>query len=375
MGGLVLAMIAGALVPAAVVSALAAREPLPRDCRSGQATQTTVEGALLYSGGQDLWYSEGYPGKPRKLFDLAPPRARPVAGASPSAAAASPSPSPRASSSPLPRPPRIVAADISVDRKLVALMVLDGPSREGSISLQLISPLDPPGTAPQVPWAASPDRSSNRLPSVRILDNGKVLLTAPVTASWLPAPSPAPAPTPTPSPSPSRSPNPAPSRSPTAAALPAATPSPTATPSPAPGVAVVVVAPGPSPSIVAQGPEPYFLAHGHSAWPDTRGYRVPAPLPRVLDRVDGPNGRVAGRQEREVGTPLATHHLNVIAVGRSGQSHVQPFCSAEPGVVPTGFSPDEAQVVLSNGQDSLLLDLSGTHAATRLLKGRLLAWR
>ena len=44
-------------------------------------------------------------------------------------------------------------------------------------------------------------------------------------------------------------------------------------------------------------------------------------------------------------------------------------------MVPTGFSPDESLLVLDDGQDAYLLDLSGTHAATRLLTGRLLAWR
>jgi len=149
MAGLVLAMIAGALVPAAVVSALAARDPLPRDCRSGQATATTVEGALLYSTGQDLWYSEGYPGKARKLVDYAASRTRPGAGASPSATPTSPSPSPSASPASA-HPARVVAADISNDRKLVALLVVDAPDRVGSISLILVSPLDAPGTAPVV---------------------------------------------------------------------------------------------------------------------------------------------------------------------------------------------------------------------------------
>ena len=356
-----MAMIAGALVPVAVVTALAARDPLPRDCRSGQATPTNIEGALLYSTGEDLWYSEGYPGKPRKLVDYRPARTRPgarptpgSAGSPPAPASPSPSPSPSASPARL-HTPRVVAADISIDRKLVAFLVLDAPGREGSISLQLVSPLDPPGTAPLVPWGAPPDRASLRQPVVRVLDNGKVLSWAPVVPASVPTPSPAPSHPSAPSPS-----------------VPAA-PSGLA-PSPSSGIAVVVVSANPL-AILAQASEAYFLAEGHTAWPDTRAYRVPAALPRLEDRVDGPSSRVAGITGRDVGTPLASRHLDEIVIGRAGQVPTTALCSAPAEARLTGFSPDEGQLVLIQGPDSLLLDLTGTHAATRLMAGRVLAWR
>lgn len=368
MAGLVLAMIAGALVPAAVVASLALRDPLPRDCRTGQATNTTVEGALLYSTGQDLWYSEGHPAKARKLVDYAPPRGRPTPGPSPSSAAATAAPSSSPSASPPPaHAPRVVAADISVDRKLVAFLVTDPPDRVGSILLFLVSPLDAGAAAPIAPWGAALDRGSARSPMVRFLDNGKVLFWAPVLPAALPSPSPVVA----------RSPSPAASPSVSAGASPGLTPvpSPGLAPVPSPGVAVVVVAPSPSPTVADQAPEGYFLAQGHSTWTDTKGYRVPSALPAVADRVDGGTTRVAWRQGRDIGTPLAQRRLNEVLVGRAGDASATAVCAAAEGTVPTGFSPDEGQLVLKDGSESLLLDLSGSHAATRLLTGRLLAWR
>jgi len=359
MAGLVLAMLVGALVPAAVVSALALRDPLPRDCRSGQATGTTVEGALLYSTGQDLWYSEGYPAKPRKLLDFTPPRPRPAVAA-PGGSPGSPSVAPAAPPPPAAAyPARVVAADISLDRKLVAVLVVDPPDRVGSISLLLLSPLEP-GAPPVVPWAASPDRRSQRAPTVRVLDNGKVLYSAPVTHAYIPSPSPVPANATTPSPSPA----------------PAVTsPSRGTLLSPSPGVAVLVVAPSSPATVVDQAPEGYFLAQGHSAWADTRTYHVPPALPRLADRVDGNSGRVAGHVDRDAGTPLVHRRLNQVVVGRAGQGHAAAVCSAAAGIVPTGFSPDDGDLVVHDGRDSLLLDLSGQHSATRFLSGRVLAWR
>jgi hypothetical protein len=377
MGGLVLAMIAGALVPAIVVSALAAREPLPRDCRSGQATSTSVEGAVLYSTGQDLWYSEGFPGKPRKLIDYAPPRPAASPGSSASASAAPSAavtarPSAGASPGSAPRPGTyVLAADISADRKLVAFIVDNPTDHAGVLALKVMSPLDAPGTAPTEPWWTPRVPGAGRQPTVRVLDNGKVLFTAPVPADRVPVPSPLPSTAP--SASPSRAPLPTPSPGPARTPSPGSSPGPS--PSPAPGVEVGVYAPSPKPAIADQAPEAFFLAEAHSAWPDTRGYRVAASTPRIDSRVDGPVTRVAGREERQFGTPLAHRRLNQVLLGTGGEPRTDVLCSIADGVVPTGFSPDEADLVLAQDGESLLLDLSGTHAATHLLTGRVLAWR
>ncbi|GAC1334456.1 MAG: hypothetical protein NVSMB17_16140 [Candidatus Dormibacteria bacterium] len=138
---------------------------------------------------------------------------------------------------------------------------------------------------------------------------------------------------------------------------------------------MAIVAPTPSPTVAAQAPEAYFLTQGHSAWVESRSYRLPAPLPRLQGRVDGPVSRVAGLLEREVGTPLAQRRLNEVVLGRSNQAATRPLCAAGGGVVPTGFSPDDALLALYDGRDTLIVDLAGQHAASRLLAGRLLSWR
>jgi hypothetical protein len=359
---MVLAMIAGLLVPVVAVLAVASRTPLPRDCATGQATSTTLEGALAFTTGSDLWYSEGFPGHPRKLVDYAPPRSRPTGGVSLSPTVAPATPSPQAAASPSSEvpPARILAADVSSDRKLVAFIVLDPPDRPGSMALELMSPVDAPGTQPVTPWYdGQPGRGNLAAVGVHILDSGKVLLfepeTTPVTAS-----SPAPA---APSPAPSASPPSHPS------------PSLAARVSGSPSVQVVIVAPGPTPAIVDHGSQQFLFSQGLNAWPDARGYRVPAVLPEIGDRVDGPSSRVAGIVGRELSTPLVSRRLRELVVGAAGQSDTRPVCTVEASIVPEVFSPDGSELALRRADETLLIDLAGTHAAVHLLGGRLLAWR
>ncbi len=369
MGGLVLALIAGVLVPAGGVLLLASRDPVPRGCDTGQATPTTLEGAILYSTGADLWYSEGYPGRPRKLVDYGPRRARP--NASPAASAAAPSPAtvtpkpspatvtpkPSPAATPLvAMPVRILASDISADRKLVAFLVLDPPEHKGGgISLRLVSPLDPPGTAPvEAWWVEFPDRRSRRA-SVHILDNGKILAFAPVQAHAVTPPTPAPA---------------HPQASPSATATPSATAAPATT------LQVLVIAPGPPrSSILASGSERYYLAEGRTAWPDARAYRVPPALPSLGSRVDGPTSRVAGVVVRDLNSPLARRRINELVLGTAASRATQAACVLPGGMTPTLFSPDESKLVLAQPDAALVMDLAGTHAASSLLLGTLLAWR
>lgn len=371
MGGLVLAMIAGVLVPVIGVLAVAAGSPVPRACSTGQATSTNLEGAILYSTGADLWYSEGFPGRPRKLVDYAPPRARPAGGATPSASvsaaaspSAGPSPSASASASPAALGPRVLAADISTDRKTVALLVLDSPDRPGTVSLRLLSPLDPPGTAPLEAWLdAAPDRTALRSAGLRFLDSGKVLVFEP-EGKPLTAASPAPAPA-----------------APAAASSPSATPSARATPSGAatragsPTIQAVIVAAGPEPAIAAYGSQQFLYSQGRTAWPDARGYRPPTALPEIRERVDGPNSSVAGIGTWDVATPLVTRHLNQLVLGTAGQSSTRALCTVEQGTAPDVFSPDGSKLALLQAEQTVLIDLSGAHAVSHLLDGAVLAWR
>jgi len=393
MAGLVLAMIVGVLVPPLVVSVLASRDPLPRDCSAGRVSATKLDGAILRTTGADLWYSEGNPGQPRKLLDFAPHPARLSPGTAPSGASASPtsaaaSPeasavaSPGASAGPSPGPPpapsaQVLAADIAADRHLVAILVLDPPDRPGFISMRMLSPLDPPGKAPVEGWYARYQRDPQQPPLVRVLDNNKVLLVAGVPRASAPAPSPAVSPEPTPSPTPSPSPSPSASLSPSPSPSQTASASPSISPSPSPSAGedvVIVVDPGTAVA-VDQAPLDYFLSLAHSGWADTKGYRVPPALPALRPRVDGPISRVAATVDREAVSPLARRRINQVVLGTAGRAGTTVVCAAAPGTVPLAFSPDEAGLALFNGRETLFLDLTGAHAATRLLDGRILAWR
>ncbi|HEV1998121.1 MAG TPA: hypothetical protein VGR61_08340, partial [Candidatus Dormibacteraeota bacterium] len=284
MGGLVLAMIVGVLVPPLVASLLGSRDPLPRNCGTGQVSATRLDGAILYTTGADLWYSEGYPGQPRKLVDLAPRPARLSPGATPSpsaggGAASAPSTPSAAPGSPPASPaapapvPQVVAADITDDRRLVAVLVRDPPDRPGSISLRMLSPLDPPGKAPVEGWYNLVDRQSQVLPQVRILSNNKVLVMAGVPRAVVSGPSPAVSPSPLPSPSPSPSPGPVPT--------PSLSSPPAGSPAASPAAIAVVVDPGLAPGgdVLDVAPLDYFLTIAHSGWADTRSYRVAPELP------------------------------------------------------------------------------------------------
>ena len=389
MGGLVLAMIVGVLVPPLVVYVLASRDPLPRDCSTGRVSATKLDGAILRTTGADLWYSEGNPGQPRKLLDFAPHPARLSPGTAPSGASASPtsaaaSPEASAGASPgaSPGPPRapsaqVLAADIAADRHLVAILVLDPPDRPGFISMRMLSPLDPPGKAPVEGWYARYQPDPQHPPLVRVLDNNKVLLVAGVPRASAPAPSPAVSPQPSPSPPPSPSPSPSTSLSPPPSPSQSASASPSISPSPSPsaGEEVVIVVDPTTAVAVDQAPLDYFLSVAHSGWADTKGYRVPPVLPALSPRVDGPISRVAATVDREAVSPVAHRRINQVVVGTAGRAGTTMVCAAAPGTVPLAFSPDEAGLALFNGRETLFLDLTGAHAATRLLDGRILAWR
>jgi len=359
MGGLVLAMIVGVLVPPLVVYVLASRDPLPRDCSTGRVSATKLDGAILRTTGADLWYSEGNPGQPRKLLDFAPHLARLSPGTAPSGASASPTSaaaSPEASAGASPGPPRapsaqVLAADIAADRHLVAILVLDPPDRPGFISMRMLSPLDPPGKAPVEGWYARYQPDPQHPPLVRVLDNNKVLLVAGVPRASAPAPSPAVSPQPSPSPPPSPSPSPSTTLSPPPSPSQSASASPSISPSPSPsaGEEVVIVVDPATAVAVDQARLDYFLSVAHSGWTAT------------VDR-----GAVS---------PLAHRRINQVVVGTAGRAGTTVVCAAAPGTVPLAFSPDEAGLALFNGRETLFLDLTGAHAATRLLDGRILAWR
>ena len=127
--------------------------------------------------------------------------------------------------------------------------------------------------------------------------------------------------------------------------------------------------------VVAEAPLDYFLSLAHSRWADTKSFRVPPTLPSLGARVNGSISRVAGTIAREVVSPLARRRLNQVVLGVAGRSDTTVLCAPARGAVPLVFSPDETGLALFDGRETLFMELGGVHAATRLLDGRILAWR
>ena len=71
----------------------------------------------------------------------------------------------------------------------------------------------------------------------------------------------------------------------------------------------------------------------------------------------------------------ATGAVHEITLGRDGESNTTLLCAAATGTRPQLFSPDGSKLVLTDSTDTRLIDLSGTHAATSMMAGVLLAWR
>jgi hypothetical protein len=340
-GLIVLALLAGLLVPLGAVAYLAGRDGLPRSCRSGVSTATQTEGAITWSSGPVLWFADGDLRRARRLVDYTPP---PVPRASPSPSAsgspalaetASPSigvspggsPSPGASPSPLAFSPAVQAAAISGDRRLVAFLVSDPPGAPGTVSLRMISPLDPPGTAAVEAWTGPWLRRGRA--EVTLLPDGHILFFAPAHFE-----------------------------------------------SSDPSTRLVGVAEnGSQPRLLEWTSEADFIKSTHSAWAETKSYQLPPTQPKLEGRVIGPNLTAAGILRRELRTPLLRRTLDQVAVGRAGHADTRVVCASGEPLTPAALSPDGLSLAVVVAGKTELLDLGGGRSLAPFLSGRVLDWR
>jgi hypothetical protein len=330
-----MALLAGLVVPLAVAAYVNSRDPLPPSCHAGRATSTTLDGAVSWANGPTLWFADGDFGRSRRLVNYAPARPQASPGASPSptpSAAQSPATSPTgASASPSPATPAttIEAAAITPDHSLVAFLVANPPEHLGNIYLMLISPQAPPGTAPTVAYSSAWHPELRQHSEVSILAQNRVLITIP--AHYDPPE--------------------------TSQRL------------------VAVVETGDTPKVVETASENDFLTKQHSVWPETKDYKLPPDLPRLRDRVIGPDGVAAGQDDLVIRTPLLERRLRAVRVGRAGRATTTVVCATSGDLTPVVLSPDEQRLALVAGDNSYVLDLVGGRGLAFLCAGRVLDWR
>ena len=281
--GLILfALLAGLLVPLLAAVYLAGRDQLPRSCRSGVSTSTLTEGAVTWSSGAVLWFADGELRRARRLADYTPPGqparnspippARAVTPSSTGAASpvASPppgaSPAPVASPVPLAASPVVEAAAISGDRRLVAFLVSNPPGAPGMVSLQLISPLDPPGTSAVEAWTGAWHAGMRDRAEVALLPDGHILFHVPARFN----------------------------------------------PPDSSTRLVGVAEAGGKPHLLESSSERDFLQTNRAAWPETKNFRPPPVEPKLESRVVAANGTAAGILTRELRTPLVRRTVHEV---------------------------------------------------------------
>jgi hypothetical protein len=348
-GLIVLALLAGLLVPLITVIYVASRDQLPRSCRAGVSTSTQTDGAITWSSGSVLWFADGDLSRARRLVDYSPVRQAlrrgPIPSGSPSSssapspsaavspsAAPSPGGSPAPSASPAPPAPRLPAfeaAAISVDRRLVAFLVSNPPGQPGMVSLRLISPLDPPGTAAAEAWSGPWLGGTRERTEVTLLPEGHVLFLIPGRFD----------------------------------------PPETST------RLVGVAASGSKPQLVESASERDFIRAAHLAWAETKSYRLAPAEPKLEGRVMAPNGTAAGVLTRWLRTPLARRSLHQVAVGQAGHSGTHVVCATAEPLAPAALSPDGLTLAVVTGGSTELLDLGDGRSLAPFVRGRVLDWR
>ena len=350
-GLLVLALVAGLVVPLAVAAYVAGRDPLSPSCHTGLATSTSLDGAITWANGPALWFADGDFSRARRLVNHAPPRPQlqaspggsptpssstpaPPPSASPSSASVSPnstaSVSPSASPSPGIPATAIEAAAITPDHALVAYLLSNPPDHPGTISLLMISPQSPPGTPPKVVYSGDgwlPQAGQRS--EVLILPQNRILFMVPARF------------------------NP-----------------------PIPNQRFVGVAEGgDAPKLLETGTESDFLTKNHSLWPETKDYKLPPYLPRLRDRVIGPEGVAAGVDDLVIQTPLVRRTLNAVRVGRAGSAATTLVCATSDALTAAALAPDERRLAVVGGENSYLIDLGGGRGLAFFTAGRVLDWR
>jgi hypothetical protein len=336
-GLVLLALLIGLLVPISAVVYLAGHDALPRSCRSGVATSTQTEGAIAWSSGPALWFADGDLKRARRLVDYAPAKAPRVDALPSASASAAPATTPSASigASPGTSPalpaasPTLEAAAIAGDRRLIAFLVSNPPGAPGMVSLRLISPLDPQGTAAVEAWVGPWLPSTRGRAEVTLLPDGHVLFQVPARFD----------------------------------------PPDTST------RVVGVIENGSTPRLLEWASERNFLQTTHSTWAETKGYQLPPAEPRLEGRVLAPNGAAAGIRTRDLRTPLVRRTLHEVAVGRAGRPDTGIVCASGEPLTPASLSPDGLTLALVVAGKSELLDLGGGRSLAPFVDGRVLDWR
>jgi hypothetical protein len=334
--GLVLvAIVAGSLVPVGAAAYLATRDPLPSSCRSGQPTASTKAGTMVLADGPSLSLVQGDTANPTKVIDYAAANASTLAAKSPApspspAAAPPPSPSPSPSPSATSRgvAAQFLAAAISSDHRTLATVVSDPPDSPGKLSVRVIDPTLPPPTAPHEAWSGPKAGASGRS-EIRFLPNGDILFFVPQRFD----------------------------------------PPEKAT------RLVGVIALSTTPKLAQSAPEDLFVTSLHSAWPETADYKLPDDRPQLQDRVLGPGDQVAGRLDHRFRSPLVDRTVHEVTTGHLGQGGTKAVCAVLDDLTPTAFSPDGRTLAVADGSSSYLLDPAGGHGVVFLLRGRVLDWR
>jgi hypothetical protein len=343
-GLIVVALLAGLTVPMVVAAYFAGRESLPPSCHSGVASPTSLDGAVTWADGPILWFADGDLGRARRLASFAPPRpqlqaspgASPNASPSPSTIAspeASPAggatPTPSASPSPAIPTARIEAAAITPDHALVAFLLSNPPDHLGTVSLVTVSPQSPPGTAPAVLYSNNWQPQAGQRAEVVVLPQNRILFMIPARYD----------------------------------------------PPETSKRVVGVVQPGDSPKLLEVASEHDFVSTQHSLWPETKDYKLPPPLPRLRDRVLGPDGVAAGEEDLTIRTPLIQRTLHAIKVGHAGKAATSVVCVASETLTPAAMSPDAHRLAIVVGDGSYILDLGGGRGLAYFTAGRVLDWR
>lgn len=341
-GLIVLALLAGLVVPLAVSAYVASREALPPSCHSGLATSTSLDGVVSWANGPTLWFADGDFGRSRRLVNYAPAPPKPQASPSPSPSSSpaaepspptsptgSPSAGPSASPSPAIPATTIEAAAITPDHALVAFLVANPPDHPGIINLLISSPQSPPGTTPVLAYSNAWHPELRERTEVSILAQNRILFKIP--AHYDP-------------PETSRR-------------------------------VIGVVESGETPKVVEAATENDFLTTYHSQWPETKDYKLPPQLPALRDRVIGPDGTAAGHDDLVVRTPLLQRTLQAVRVGRAGSAATTVVCATSDTLNSVALSPDEHRLALAVGDSSYVLDLGGGRGLAFFCTGRVLDWR
>ncbi|MHB8507515.1 MAG: hypothetical protein ACYDGR_02555, partial [Candidatus Dormibacteria bacterium] len=137
---------------------------------------------------------------------------------------------------------------------------------------------------------------------------------------------------------------------------------------------VGVVAFAPKPALVEAAPEGQYIASLRATWPETRDIGIEPTLPGLEDRVPGPDGAVAGRDQMVVRGLFGTHSLSRIRLGREGAAASRVLCASQLNLRPVRFSPDGHELAVASGGVTYVLGTGGGRSLNRVFRASLLDW-